>query len=389
MTTFPALTPSSRIFTPGRYPHSEIDTLSGLQARVRTSNVLLDQQLRLTFLGLTEAEMLSVRSHYVGQRGRFLSFTIPNSLLSGMTTPAYFTPTGYSWIYANAPQVEDIPCAQRYNVSVELVTVPPEGANINGFNLTVTASLTAGAVSGDLGASAPGAALAVAVSLTAGAVSGDLGASAPGFDMTVTASLAAGAAESFINAPGAALTVAVSFAAGAASVDPNGSASGFALTVTASLAAGAASSGVLTASHSWATAASAVALAERIGYRFTVGAANINCQSLGVYLASISSLERVIIHRVDTGAVIASADITSTANAWVDVSITPVVLSAGVQYVISTRRVGGGNRGVYTNHTGLNFNAAIGSISYRFGSSDNQPTQETLTTYAPARFLFA
>ena len=388
MATFPTLHPSSRTFTPGRHPHSEIPTLKGLQSRVRTSNVILDQQLRLSFLGLTESEMLSVRSHYVGQRGRFLSFTIPDSLLSGMTTPAYFTPAGYSWIYVKSPQVVDIPCAQRYDVSIELATVPPEGANINGFDLTVTASLTAGAVSGDLGASAPGAALTVAVSLATGAVSGDLGASAPGFNLTVSASLAAGAAESFINAPGAALTVAVSFTAGAASVDPNGSASGFALTVAASLAAGAASSGVLTASHSWATAASAAALTERLGYRFTVGAANINCQSLGVYLESSPSVERVIIHRVDTGAVIASADITSTANTWVDASITPVVLSAGVQYVISTRRVGGGIRGVYTAHTGLNFNAAIGSISYRFGSSDNQPTQETSTTFASARFLF-
>jgi hypothetical protein len=58
-----------------------------------------------------------------------------------MTTPANFTPTGYSWIYGSAPQVEDIPCAQRYNVSIELVTVPPEGANINGAEFTVGITL--------------------------------------------------------------------------------------------------------------------------------------------------------------------------------------------------------------------------------------------------------
>ena len=98
MATFPTLTPSSRTFTPGRHPHSEIPTLNGLQVRVRTSNVILEQQLRLTFLGLTEVEMLSIRSHYIGQQGRFLSFAIPDSLLSGMATPADFTPTGYSWI---------------------------------------------------------------------------------------------------------------------------------------------------------------------------------------------------------------------------------------------------------------------------------------------------
>jgi hypothetical protein len=138
---FPSLTPSSRTFTPGRHPHSEIDTLSGLQTRVRTSNVILEQRLRLTFIGLTEAQMLSIRTHYVGQQGRFSSFFIPSSLLSGMTTPAYFTPTGYSWIYGSAPQVEDIPGIQRYTVSIELITVPPEGANLNGAELSVGITL--------------------------------------------------------------------------------------------------------------------------------------------------------------------------------------------------------------------------------------------------------
>jgi hypothetical protein len=187
MTTFPTLTPSSRTFTPGRHPHSEISTLSGLQVRVMTSNVILEQQLRLTFIGLTEAQMLSIRSHYIGQQGRFLSFGIPSSLFSGMTTPSYFTPTGYSWIYGSAPQVEDIPGTQRYTVSVELVTVPPEGANINGAEFTVSIELAAGAVSvpGD----ATGAALTVTASIATGAAEGY---SADGFNLTVSVTLAAG-----------------------------------------------------------------------------------------------------------------------------------------------------------------------------------------------------
>ena len=187
MAIFPTLTPSSRTFTPGRHPHSEIPTLNGLQVRVMTSNVILEQQLRLTFVGLTEAEMLSIRSHYVGQQGRFLSFAIPSSLLSGMTTPAYFTPTGYSWIYGSAPQVEDIPGTKRYTVNIELVTVPPEGANINGAEFTVSIALAAGIAS----------------------VPGD----ATGADLTVTASIAAGAAEAY-SADGFNLTVSVTLAAG-------------------------------------------------------------------------------------------------------------------------------------------------------------------------------
>jgi len=102
--------------------------------------------------------MLSIRAHYNGQQGRFLSFDIPTSLLSGMASPASFTPTGYSWIYADTPQIEDIGL-QRYTVSVELVTVPPEGATVNGSDFTVYTTLTAGEGSNII----DGAALTVAV----------------------------------------------------------------------------------------------------------------------------------------------------------------------------------------------------------------------------------
>ena len=180
MATFPTLTPSSRTFTPGRHPHSEIPTIDGLQVRVRSSNVVLEQQLRLSFAGLTEAQMLSIRTHYVGQQGRFLSFAIPDSLLSGMTTPANFTPTGYSWIYGSAPQVEDVPCAQRYNVSIELVTVPPEGANVNGAEFSVGIQFV----------TVTPMVITVAVTFAAGAPSIE----PAGLDIAVTASLVAGAA---------------------------------------------------------------------------------------------------------------------------------------------------------------------------------------------------
>jgi hypothetical protein len=97
-----------------------------------------------------------------------------------MTTPANFTPTGYSWIYGSAPQVEDIPCAQRYNVSIELVTVPPEGANINGSEFTVGITL----------ATVTPLAQTITIRFAAGLASVE----SPGLDLTITASLAAGAA---------------------------------------------------------------------------------------------------------------------------------------------------------------------------------------------------
>jgi hypothetical protein len=335
--TFPALIPSTRSFTPGLHPHSEIGTLNGLQTRVRTSNVVLEQRLRLTFLALTEAQMLSIRAHYLGQQGRFLSFAIPDDLFSGMSTPSSFTPTGHSWIYAAQPQVTDVACG-RHDVSVELVTVPPEGANINGAEFSVNTSIAAGDATSSV--SNTGLDLSVTGSLDPGLYGGDVEFAASGANLFVNVLLSEGAvsAESI--------------------------------------------------SHSWSGSGASASLSERLGYRFTVGASSITCQALGIYLPSDSIVERVTIHRVDTGAAIATADITSTADAWVDVAVAPVVLSAGVQYVISSRRVGGGSRSIYRNHSGLVFAPSIGSISYRTGTSDSQPTSTTANVYAFSRFSF-
>lgn len=151
MTTFPELTPATRTFTPGRHPHSEIPSMSGLQSRVRTSNAIIEQRLQLTFVALTEAQMLSIRSHYIDRQGRFLSFAIPNSLLSGMLAPASFTLFNGSWLYANSPQVEDVPGLNRYTVNVELVNAPPENAVASGFKLGVTASFEPGEASTAVG----------------------------------------------------------------------------------------------------------------------------------------------------------------------------------------------------------------------------------------------
>lgn len=152
MATFPSLAPASRTFTPGRYTHSAISSLNGLQARVRTSTGKVEQRLRLTFVALTEAEMLSIRGHYSEQEGPFISFGIPDLLLKGMNTPSSFTPAGYSWIYANSPQVEDIGI-QRYTVSVELMAIPFEGANTNGREFIVDVTFAPGVATGTANAS--------------------------------------------------------------------------------------------------------------------------------------------------------------------------------------------------------------------------------------------
>ena len=145
MATFPTLTPSSRSYTAGEYPHTPFNTYNGLQNRVRHSNVMLSSSLRLSFVALTEADMLSILSHYQGQFGGFESFLLPSSIWNGVTTISDYELTDYRWRYTEAPTVDDAYCS-LYNVELALETVPPDGAVVNGLDIPIIISLAAGAV---------------------------------------------------------------------------------------------------------------------------------------------------------------------------------------------------------------------------------------------------
>lgn len=98
-----------------------IATLNGKEERVRNSNGVTGQTLKLTFKGVTEAQVLQVVTHYAGQKGTYLSFAIPDALLAGLSSPSAMTLSGYSWKYASQPEIEDF-CEYR-NLSVQLEMV--------------------------------------------------------------------------------------------------------------------------------------------------------------------------------------------------------------------------------------------------------------------------
>jgi hypothetical protein len=183
MATFPTLTPSTRTFTPGLYPHTVFAGMSGKSNRVRNSNAMLQSQLRLSFMAITEAEMLSILAHYNGQQGSFLSFPLPSAVWSGGTA-SDFELSGYGWIYREPPTVEDLMCG-GHNVQLVLETVPPEGTALVGLNLTMRYLLAAGTAT-----TAPGAALSMTYALTAGLVG------APGINGTIGYSLTPGSVDS-------------------------------------------------------------------------------------------------------------------------------------------------------------------------------------------------
>ena len=165
MSTFPDLVPSSRTFTPGEYPATAFNGFSGAQNRVRHSNVFLAAQLRLTFLGLGEAEMLDIWNHYRNRQGEFRSFALPTDVVSYGSITDY-VPGNYLWRYAGPGSVEDLPCG-GHNVSLTLETVPPVAASVVGADLFLRLRLRTGTAAG--GEYVPGIGESVALSLSAGA----------------------------------------------------------------------------------------------------------------------------------------------------------------------------------------------------------------------------
>lgn len=198
MSTFPTLTPSGRTFTPGEYPQTPFQVYSGYETRVRHSNVMLSSQLRLTFTALTEADMLSILSHYNGEYGTFQSFTLPSAVWAGAVQADYEL-TNYRWRYIESPAVEDVYC-DRYTVELVIETVPPDGTAAGGAVLSFQFS-----VEGTGAFTANGLAKTVAMSFAAA------GAGAAGADLTVAYTL--GSAGSF------ALAATATFAPGVAGQD--------------------------------------------------------------------------------------------------------------------------------------------------------------------------
>jgi hypothetical protein len=182
MANFPTLIPVTRVYTPGEYPHTPFAGWSGKENRVRHSNVMLASQLRLSFVALTEAQLLEIISHYQGQLGSYLSFDLPSAAWAGVSSAADYELINYSWRYSEPPTVEDVPC-DLYNVDLVLESVSKEGITLNGITAFIRVTF------------APG-----------------IAAAANGINATITASLSAGK----FTVPGAAVTVTVSLAPGGA-----------------------------------------------------------------------------------------------------------------------------------------------------------------------------
>ena len=119
--TFPALTPSSRTYSPGNIPQSQKVSLSGVATGFRRGNRRTDQTLSLSFTNLTESQVDLIKAHYIDRQGSFDIFFLPSEVWSGYATPPVPLLSDYVWRYAAPPTVTD-GIVGRWGVDVELIS---------------------------------------------------------------------------------------------------------------------------------------------------------------------------------------------------------------------------------------------------------------------------
>jgi hypothetical protein len=118
MAIFPALTPSTRTYTPGQHSNTPIGTLNGDELGVRHGNAAVSNILRMSFGYITRADHYSIVSHYY-QHDRFVPFDLSSTTLSAVNIAF---PAGYQWIYAGSPRTNET-CSE-ITVTVELELIP-------------------------------------------------------------------------------------------------------------------------------------------------------------------------------------------------------------------------------------------------------------------------
>jgi len=126
MTTFPAISVSSRTYVPGNVPAQMQTSLSGATVGFKRGARRVNQSLSLSFSHLTQANMVLVKDHYIARKGTFEIFYLPAEVWGDYTT----APVGleYAWRYLGPPEIEDV-SVNRFNVSVELQTVSIDVTN--------------------------------------------------------------------------------------------------------------------------------------------------------------------------------------------------------------------------------------------------------------------
>jgi len=139
MSLFPALAPSSRVYTPGDVPAARQQALSGAVTGYRLGNRRIAQTLQLVFSHLVESDMDLIKAHFIDRKGTFDIFYLPVETWNGYTTPPIPILSDYAWRYVGPPTITD-GIVGRWSADVELVTYAINTGDLVFDGLTASAT---------------------------------------------------------------------------------------------------------------------------------------------------------------------------------------------------------------------------------------------------------
>jgi hypothetical protein len=114
MATFPALIPNSISFDLGQLNLSESFSQDRVPVRFRHSQRVSGHTLNISYVGLSQAQIESLRDHFYNQNGTHDYFNIPTSIWGGLTA----VDTNALYRYVAPPQEEHL--GLYYNATVQL-----------------------------------------------------------------------------------------------------------------------------------------------------------------------------------------------------------------------------------------------------------------------------
>jgi hypothetical protein len=141
MSTFPALAPTTRTYTPGSVPYQTKQSTSGTQYGFRRGNRRISQTLELTFSHLTQANMLLIKDHYYDRDGTFDLFYLTAAIWGDYVTPPVNLISDFAWKYVSPPTITDV-SYDRFDVAVTLETIPIDVGDVV-FNAGLAAATPA------------------------------------------------------------------------------------------------------------------------------------------------------------------------------------------------------------------------------------------------------
>lgn len=122
MTTFPAIKPTSRVWSPGARAQSIYQSLDGVEIRFVHGDLVTGQNLSLTFANVTDAVGQSITDHYSANGTTYGTFDLPGDVFAGMSNYSYTNESSNAWRYAAPPDVS-FPRPGYQTISIRLLGV--------------------------------------------------------------------------------------------------------------------------------------------------------------------------------------------------------------------------------------------------------------------------